>query len=262
MSTSAPRKHVPNLREKSGILTDEISSRDQPSAYGYIRVSTSMQAEEGISLVTQSNRIAEYCKFRGYNLVKIYEDAGLSGGNANRPGLTEVLSILKKGDYLVVAELSRLSRNSSDAVKLHTQFREKGIKLVSLNPDIDFSTAVGEMMYNVLVAIYQLERRQTAERVSVNMKTLSAQGKLRPRPPFGWKFVSKEFPFEEVEEQQEIIDYIFILRGDGLSLHQICAYLNAEGYNKVLGGGKHTQQFYPQTVKNIIQQNMRNYFVE
>lgn len=226
---------------------------NQIIAFGYTRVSTSIQVEGGISLTTQANKISEYCKYKGYTLVHVYEDAGISGGTANRPSLIELMKVIKKGQFLICAELSRLSRNTADSMKIFTELKEKGAFLVSLNPDIDFSTPIGEMMYNVLMAIYQLERKQIGERVSTNMKTLKEQGKLRGRPPFGWKFVSKDLPFEKNEAQQEVIQIIIALHNDKYSLRQICAHLNENGYNKTLN--REGQLFYAETIRIILAQN-------
>ena len=61
-------------------------------ALGYVRVSTSLQASEGVSLDNQKDRIRTYCQYRGFDLIGIVEDAGISGGkNKARPGFIEVL---------------------------------------------------------------------------------------------------------------------------------------------------------------------------
>lgn len=48
-------------------------------AIGYIRVSTEKQANEGVSLEAQEAKIVTWCKANGYELVKVYVDAGISG---------------------------------------------------------------------------------------------------------------------------------------------------------------------------------------
>lgn len=243
-------KKETHASKRKSMVKEALEKQKPTIAYGYIRVSTTMQAEEGVSLDTQTNKIEEYCKFKGYVLVHVYSDAGLSGGNANRPALITLLDVIKKDNYLIVADLSRLSRNNSDAVRIHDKLREKGCKLVSLNPDIDFSTPTGEMMYNVLMSMYQLERRQIAERVSANMQMLKKQGKLRSRPTYGWIFVGKDKAFEEVPDQQEVIKIIIQLYEDGVSMRSIAEYLNREGHNKTLRteGGI----WYGEQVKSVL----------
>lgn len=220
-------------------------------AYGYIRVSTTMQKEDGISLDTQSKRIKDYCGYRQFELIKIYSDAGKSGGTMERPALKEILDVIKKGDYLIVAELSRLSRNTKDALSILEIIKKKSGFLISLNPDIDFSSAIGEMMYTILSAFHQLERKQIAERVSLNMINLSKQQLLRPKPPFGFKFISKDKNFVQDEEQQKVKSQIIELYNQNNTYNKIAQILNNNGSNKCLDNdGK--QLFYAQTVKNIL----------
>src|SRR5581483_8655419 len=88
-------------------------------AKGYIRVSTTMQREDGISLETQTQRIQEYCAYKKLDLVKVYQDAGISGKNiTGRPGMQELLSDIQKGDSIIVCDLSRLARNTKDALTI------------------------------------------------------------------------------------------------------------------------------------------------
>ena len=224
----------------------------QKIAVGYIRVSTSIQSEEGISLSTQTNKINEYCKYKGMTIRQFYEDAGISGGTSNRPALQDMLTNLRKGEYIICADLSRLSRNSNDAINILKSIKDKGGFLVSLNPDIDFSTSIGELMYTILFAFYQLERKQISERVSANLNTLSRTHQLRSKAPFGWKFVGKDKPFEVDEDQVGVLEYILELHDKGFNLNQISIKLNEEGYAVVLKNHALGQVFDPQKIKNIL----------
>lgn len=224
---------------------------DKRNALGYSRVSTADQAENGISLDTQSKRINDYCNYKNLNLVKIYQDEGLSGKNMNRPQLKDLLNNIKKDDYIIIAELSRLSRNTSDALNILNQIYKKEAILISLNPDIDFSSPSGKMMFTILSSINQFERECIGERVSLNMLNLSKQNKLRPKPPFGYKFIGKDQNYVIDEEQQEVIKEIVNLFNEGQSYSKISRHCNDKKYNKLLDiSEKHL--FYPQTIKNIL----------
>lgn len=220
------------------------------NAYGYIRVSTINQKEEGISLDTQTKRIEDYCKYKNYELHKVYSDAGISGGTMERQQLKDMLNNITKGNYIIVAELSRLSRNTKDALNILETIKNKGSYLISLNPDIDFSSSIGEMMYTILTAFHQLERKQTGERVTANMLNLSKQNLLRPRPPYGYKFISKEKPMEIDEEEQKIIKIIIDkYTKEKVNLLQISNYLNNNNYKN------RKTKFYAQIIKNILADN-------
>jgi len=86
-------------------------------AIGYIRVSTEKQANEGVSLEAQEAKIVSWCKTNGYDLVKVYIDAGVSGKRMDtRKELLAALNSLKKGMALVSYSLSRLARST----KMHS----------------------------------------------------------------------------------------------------------------------------------------------
>ncbi len=69
-----------------------VENQPLPKAVGYVRVSTSDQAENGVSLEAQESRIRSWCMANGYDLAAIHSDAGLSGSRAdNRPELQKAL---------------------------------------------------------------------------------------------------------------------------------------------------------------------------
>ncbi len=49
----------------------------------YIRVSTEDQAREGFSLPEQKERLEAICKFKGYEIIDYYQDAGISAKTGN-----------------------------------------------------------------------------------------------------------------------------------------------------------------------------------
>gem|GEM_PF-2398371 len=96
---------------------------------GYLRVSTSGQAEEGLSLEAQRRKIAAYCDLYNLELVEIIEDAGLSGKSISGwPGIQRIVSLIngRKIDNLVVVRLDRLARNVREAVELAELMQKRG----------------------------------------------------------------------------------------------------------------------------------------
>lgn len=227
------------------------------SACGYCRVSTSMQKEDGISLDTQKKRIQEYCDYKGLQLTKHYEDAGISGRDLDRPALQQLLSEVQSGQYVIISDLSRLSRNTYHALGLFEHFKKNNINFVCLNPNIDFSTPIGVLVYTVMMSIHELERKNISMHVSGTMQVLSKQGKLRARSPFGYRFVAKDKELEPEPEQQRIISKIIEMYNNGINYSSIARTLNEEGEGKHLNNNKTKQlenpQFYAQTVKRILE---------
>jgi site-specific DNA recombinase len=226
-------------------------------ARGYVRVSTHYQAEDGQSIETQEKKIKAHCEYKGLELLRVYTDAGISAKDTRRPSLQNLIKEAEEGDYVIVSDLSRLSRNTRDALNLFEEFKERNIKFVCLQPDIDLSTPVGNLLMTVMMAVHHLERQNIGAHVSSNMQRISREGKLRTRPPFGYKFVSKDQDYDPVPEQLEVKDKILQMHRDGMKFSQIAKQLNLDGDNKVLNLNKRAQTekvsiFYAQTIKRIL----------
>lgn len=253
-----PRRKFSRLEK--AVMNFDLTSQllqNMPVARGYCRVSTAMQADDGVSLDTQQKRIKEYCNFKQLNLVKLYEDAGLSAKNTDRPALQELMKEMKEGDTVIVCDLSRLSRRTSDALQLFEDFKKRGVNFVCLSPNIEFSTPVGALMFSVLMAVHQLERENISSHVKANMNQLAKEGKLRSRPPFGYKFVGKDQDLQPEPLQQKVVEKIKALHAEGLGYTKIANKLNDEGDNICLNNNKKsvknkTPVFYAQTVKRIL----------
>lgn len=231
--------------------------KERAKVYGYTRVSTMMQKDDGVSLETQYKKIVDLCSYKNYDLARVYQDV-ISGGDIDRPELEKLREIVKCGDAVIICDLSRLSRNSFQALGLLKEFTEKKVRLICLNPDIDFSTPSGGMMFTVLVATHELERRNISVNVKTNMQRISKEGKLRGVPPFGWKFIGKNKDYEEVESQQETIKWIIKRYNEEKTCYSIAQELNKTGRNKVLMDNKPVDtivkepKFYAETIKRIL----------
>ena len=93
----------------------------------YIRVSTEDQAREGFSLPEQEKRLRAMCEFKGYEVYRVYEDAGISAKTGNkRPAFDELLQDIKdkKCNTIVVLKLDRLTRSVADWEKILTFLEE------------------------------------------------------------------------------------------------------------------------------------------
>lgn len=217
----------------------------------YARVSTELQ-RSGISIDTQLTRMKEYCHYKKYEIVKIYSDIAKTGRHEDREQLDLLMKEAKSGELIIVDELSRFSRNTHGALGMLHKLMNNNIYLISLSPDIDFSTSMGKAIYTILMAFYTMEREITAKKVSDNMKNLSKQKLLRSKPPFGWKFVGKNKDYERDEDQQKVIEKIVNLSKTE-NHSSICRILNDDGDNSVLKSKKDKKPvFYPATIERIL----------
>ncbi len=148
---------------------------------GYIRVSTKGQAESGLSLEAQKEKIEAYAKLYDLELVSIQVDAGYSAKTLDRPAFKRVREALESGkaQALLIVKLDRLTRSVCDfGTLVEKYFAEKSrFSLLSVNDHIDTRTAAGRLVLNVLVAVSQWEREAIGERTSDALKTKIKQYK-------------------------------------------------------------------------------------
>ena len=89
---------------------------------------------EGFSLGEQEERLREFCKFKGYEVYKVYADEGISAKNDKRPAYQEMIQDIKdkKINVIVAFKLDRLTRSVYDIEKLmnfvHVVLRNRYIK--------------------------------------------------------------------------------------------------------------------------------------
>src|SRR5690606_3744409 len=154
-------------------------------AIGYVRVSKREQAESGLGLEDQRSRIAEACAARGWDLLRIEADEGVSGGSTRgRDALARALEDLSAGraEALVTAKVDRLSRSLADFVAVSQRAREEGWALVALDVDMDTSTPVGELVITLMAALAQFERALIGERTSRALAAARKRGTRLGRP--------------------------------------------------------------------------------
>jgi DNA invertase Pin-like site-specific DNA recombinase len=102
---------------------------------GYVRVSSDEQAESGLGLAAQRQRIDAYCQMKGLRLAEVFEDPGVLGGKAlgTRPGGARLLAEARRSKpVVIVARLDRLFRSVADAAQTIVDFDRLGIELVHL----------------------------------------------------------------------------------------------------------------------------------
>ncbi len=148
---------------------------------GYLRVSTTKQAAEGVSLANQADRIGAYCQYKGIELVDILEDAGVSGGkNRGRPGFMDLLDRIEQGDIdiIILYSLERLSRDMLTLLALERLLEEQDVELHTIEGQIDTSTPDGWMNFATKALFGELERRNVKYRTKKAMEHKKAKGKL------------------------------------------------------------------------------------
>ena len=197
----------------------------------YLRVSTDKQADKGISLDAQQDKVRAYASLYDLDLIEVIVDAGESAKTLDRPGLQQALFMLKTGkaDALLVVKLDRLTRSVVDLGKLiETYFAPGKAALLSVSEQIDTRSASGRLVLNILASVSQWERETIAERTRDAMRHKQAQGEyIGGETPYGFRLADGEL-LEDAAEQ-EVIQKAKDFQKAGLSLRKIAAELDKQG---------------------------------
>lgn len=204
-------------------------------AIGYIRVSTTKQAEEGYSLEAQESKIVSWCAYHGYQLVDIYKDEGFSAKDMKkREGLTNALNIISKDMALVCYKLDRITRSIKDLLHITEILSKKQAHIVSLTEDIDTTSSMGRFIYHLFALLGQLEREMIGERTRMGMQAKKAKGEYTGgKAPLGFsriKISKTESILEVNPKEQELIQQVKQLYASGFNLTKISRILTENGF--------------------------------
>jgi site-specific DNA recombinase len=215
-------------------------------AIGYIRVSTEGQVVAGISMDAQRARIAAWCEANDYNLVTVYEDAGISGKSMRqRDGLKAALAAARNGVALVCYSMSRLARSLPDMLAIAEQVKRQKADLVSLSERIDTTSAGGKLQFHVYAALVEHERDLISERTREALAYKKAAGEVYAPVPFGYEAV--EGRLREIKGEALIVAEILRRRDAGDTLAAIAQDLNERGIVGKRGG-----RWHPSTVRYLV----------
>lgn len=203
------------------------------NVYGYVRVSTSEQARDGISLDAQREAIVQYASAFDLPLADILVDEGRSAKSMKgRPELGKLLALVDEGQVsaIIIYKLNRMFRSVRDGVNTIPDLDEKGVRFHSVSERIDTGTAMGKFMIHMLLSIAQLDRDQISETTSDTLAWKRHQAGGRPingRAPFGLMW--REGRLVACPAEERIVQKIVALRAQGLTLAQVARRLNAAG---------------------------------
>ena len=157
-------------------------------AVGYGRASTTEQVEEGHSLDAQEHAIVEFCRVRGWTLVEIYVDPGLSGALVDRPSLQRLLQDAAKGkfDVLVVHAIDRFYRDLQGLLSAFRQLQDLGVSFISITENLDFTTPWGKLALAVLGTLAEIYLDKLRIETSKGKKARARKGLSNGMPPLGY----------------------------------------------------------------------------
>jgi site-specific DNA recombinase len=227
------------------------------NAIAYLRVSTTKQADEGVSLEAQEAKARAWASSRGLEL-QVFADAGISGKRAsNRPGLQAAIkAACHERAPLVFYSLSRLARSTGDAIAIAKRLEKAGADFVSLSEQIDTTSAAGKMVFRMLAVLAEFERDLASERTKEALGHLRRQGRrVSGRIPFGYDLAGEDLV--ENAREQRAIGVIRALRASGLSLRAISRELARKGIKTKTGAAEWSAKVVAFTIRRDEQMNRR-----
>lgn len=204
----------------------------------YVRVSTLHQIDRD-SLPMQKQDLLAYAKLMlNTDDCVIFEDAGYSGKNTDRPKFQEMMSQMRAGAFthLLVWKIDRISRNLLDFATMYNELKALGVTFVSKNEQFDTSTAMGEAMLKIILVFAELERNMTSERVTATMISRANNGLWNGgRIPFGYNYDYETHEFSVNEEESKVVILMHDMYEQERSLVRVVRELNERGYRSRAG---------------------------
>jgi putative DNA-invertase from lambdoid prophage Rac len=161
--------------------------------FGYVRVSTQEQAEEGVSLAAQQAQVAAWATVKDLAVPTMYVESGVSGSVplSERPEGKRLLAALRPGDVIITAKLDRMFRSATDALATLEEIKVQGVSLhmVDLGGDV-CGNGISKLVFTILAAVAENERDRIRERIREAKQHQKSLGIFSGgRRPFGYDIV-------------------------------------------------------------------------
>ncbi|WP_046868091.1 recombinase family protein [Microvirga massiliensis] len=204
------------------------------AVWGYVRVSTDRQAEEGESLGAQRRTVEGYAMMHGLTLDQVFIERGVSGSKpiSERPKGARLLARVKPGDVIITPKLDRMFRSALDALDVLAKLKERDVALhmIDLGGDVT-ANGISKLVFTILSAVAEAERDRIRERIAEVRRDQKTRGRfLGGTVPFGYRLDEKD-ELVPHEEQQEAIREAVAMKAEGASLRVIADALQAKGHS-------------------------------
>ena len=235
-------------------MKKNIANAGEKHAALYVRVSTGHQVDK-CSLPFQRKELKTYCEHVLHlpaAACEIYEDAGRSAKNTDRPAFRRMMQNIEAGkvSHVVVYKIDRISRNLVDFSQMYDEFKRRKVTFISLNEQFDTSNALGEAVLKIILVFAELERKMTSERVTDIMIDRAKAAKWNgARVPYGWRWNEAAGMPEHDPVEAPLLVRIYDMYLSTKSTVKITRYLN--GHNiPTKRGGKWTSKTVADLIRN------------
>jgi len=202
------------------------------AVYGYVRVSTQSQADDGLSLDAQQRQIEGYAMMHGMKLDHIFIERAVSGAKPfeQRPQGKLLSEAITGGDVVICSKLDRLFRSARDALVVTDEFKTKqcSLHLLDLGGDVS-ANGISKMFFTIVASFAEFERDRIAERISDVKANEKKQGRfIGGSRPFGYQ-VNEDGSLVQDASEQKMIDLARQLRSKNKSFRAIADQITSQG---------------------------------
>lgn len=210
---------------------DDFYNNDVVRFFGYARVSSEQQRENGSSVECQINYIEEECRNKGYSLLTIYVDDGISGCYLkDRYGYDCMIKNIQNNLHkiapntlgIMVTSLNRINRNIKDNENFFEFIAENELQICMLdNPKADPSDPNTKLYLRFKALVNTHDAENIRHNTTIAMRKLVEEGKLEGRAPYGTDKKGNPVPIE-----QEGLKYIYKFHDEGKGNYEILELMN------------------------------------
>jgi site-specific DNA recombinase len=213
-------------------------------AVAYARVSTGKQADEGVSLDAQEAKLRQAAHDRNLELIDVIVDAGVSGKDMDRPGMSRLLEMVRRHEvgYVIIPKLDRLGRSVLDILQTIEMFRDHDVQLLSIAEQYDTTSSHGMLVLRIMASVAELEREMTIQRTLDALQYKKSIGLRSGNIPYGKRLLNPDAKktntyahpdagvLTDDEREQAVIAAVRKLRAQKASTQAIADELNLAGF--------------------------------
>ena len=221
--------------------------------YGYIRVSTNNQVENGMSLKEQQRQVELYGEVNKMKVDTIFTERGVSASVElrKRPRGAVLLEVVKDGDVIICSKLDRMFRSVLDGLQVLKELKARNIELHFIDLGGNTTTnGIGQLVFTIMSSFAEMERNRLGERIR-DTKRSQMKEDVYTGGPVGFGYVLENINENnyllEQPEEQELIKKMKKMKKDGLSFRKISEAINKEPYMK-----ENEKSLSHQAISNIL----------
>lgn len=235
MSVTQKRLEQQKRKEKQAQRQLEFEL-DNRKVVAYARVSTSKQETEGYGLDSQLSKIADYANKHSLIIDTVYQEA-FTGKTNDREQFNKLEQAVKNNQVktLITYKLDRLGRSQLNVLGFVDLLKKYNVKLITLEPEIDYTSQAGQIILSNLTMFAQIERNMICDRTDSGRVQKFKSGSKCQGFILGYANDKKTKRFEKVESEAKRVYHIFREYLNSKSIRSLADNLNAEGFTTKRG---------------------------